>query len=124
MTSYEDDAFDRAMAASSKPLPAAHYNRGIALLGLDRRAEAIEAFERSVALAPTLAMAHFNLARALEVAGDGERAAGRVTTSISLAFTPAACSSSSARPVRRVVETTSGVRCSVSSTMRPIRFDS
>ena len=31
-----------------------------------------------------------------------------VTTSISLVLTPAACSSSSARPVRRVVETTSG----------------
>src|SRR6266704_3328908 len=35
-----------------------------------------------------------------------------VTTSISLALTPAACSSNSARPVLRVVETTSGVRCS------------
>jgi hypothetical protein len=41
----------------------------------------------------------------------GMRPAERlVTTSISLMFTPAACSSSSARPVRRVVETTSGVR--------------
>src|SRR5947207_2666832 len=52
------------------------------------------------------------------------RFSGRVTTSISLALTPAACSSSSARPVLRVVETTSGVRWRVSSTIRPMRLDS
>ena len=44
---------------------------------------------------------------------------GRSTTSISEAFTPWTCSSFSARPVRRLVETTSGKARSAFSTSRP-----
>ena len=44
---------------------------------------------------------------------------GRSTTSISEALTPWTCSSFSARPVRRLVETTSGKASSASSTWRP-----
>ena len=48
----------------------------------------------------------------------------RSMTSSSLEFTPSACSSSSARPVRRAVETTSGCANKVSSTKRAMRSDS
>ena len=54
------------------------------------------------------------------------RAAGRVSrrpTSISAASTPCTCSSSSARPVRRAVATTSGCASRICSTRRPISSD-
>jgi tetratricopeptide (TPR) repeat protein len=53
-----------------------HYNRGIALDHLDRLEEAAASYERSLALDPMLADAHFNLAQLHQQAGD-ERGALR-----------------------------------------------
>lgn len=53
-----------------------HFNRGVALDHLQRRAEAAGSYERSLALDPTLADAHFNLAQLHQEAGD-ERGALR-----------------------------------------------
>jgi tetratricopeptide (TPR) repeat protein len=53
-----------------------HFNRGIALDHLDRLEEAAASYERSLAIDPRLADAHFNLARLHEQAGD-ERGALR-----------------------------------------------
>ena len=53
-----------------------HFNRGVALDHLERPDEAAASYERSLALDPTLADAHFNLARLREEAGD-QRAALR-----------------------------------------------
>ena len=47
----------------------AAFNLGVALEDLGRDAEAIEAYERAVALDPTHADAYFNLAGACERAG-------------------------------------------------------
>jgi tetratricopeptide (TPR) repeat protein len=47
-----------------------HYNRGLALDHLDRPDEAAASYERSLALDPTLADAHFNLAQLHQQAGD------------------------------------------------------
>jgi hypothetical protein len=53
-----------------------------------------------------------------------DREPGRNRTSISAALTSWACSSSSARPVRRAVETTSGKDMRIFSTRWPRRSDS
>jgi tetratricopeptide (TPR) repeat protein len=53
-----------------------HYNRGVALDHLERLDEAATSYERSLALAPNLADAHFNLAKLHQQAGD-ERGALR-----------------------------------------------
>ncbi|HEX7891770.1 MAG TPA: tetratricopeptide repeat protein [Ramlibacter sp.] len=53
-----------------------HFNRGVALDHLERPDEAAASYERSLALDPDLADAHFNLARLREEAGD-QRAALR-----------------------------------------------
>jgi tetratricopeptide (TPR) repeat protein len=47
-----------------------HYNRGVALDHLERFEEAAASYERSLALDPTLADAHFNLAQLHQQAGD------------------------------------------------------
>jgi tetratricopeptide (TPR) repeat protein len=47
-----------------------HFNRGVALDHLERFEEAAASYERSLALDPGLADAHFNLARLHEQAGD------------------------------------------------------
>lgn len=47
-----------------------HFNRGVALDHLERLPEAIESYERSLALDPTLADAHYNLGRLQEQLGD------------------------------------------------------
>ncbi len=47
-----------------------HFNRAVALDHLERVDEAASAYERSLALDPSLADAHFNLARLREQAGD------------------------------------------------------
>jgi tetratricopeptide (TPR) repeat protein len=51
-----------------------HFNRGVALDHLERLAEAIESYEASLALDPTLADAHYNLARVREQIGDARGA--------------------------------------------------
>lgn len=53
-----------------------HFNRGVALDHLERLEEAAASYERSLALDPTLADAHFNLAELHRQAGD-ERGALR-----------------------------------------------
>lgn len=53
-----------------------HFNRGVALDHLERLDEAAASYERSLALDPTLADAHFNLAQLHQQAGD-ERGALR-----------------------------------------------
>ncbi|HXE47041.1 MAG TPA: tetratricopeptide repeat protein, partial [Ramlibacter sp.] len=53
-----------------------HFNRGVALDHLERLEEAAASYERSIALDPTLADAHFNLAQLHQQAGD-ERGALR-----------------------------------------------
>jgi tetratricopeptide (TPR) repeat protein len=53
-----------------------HFNRGVALDHLERLEEAAASYERSLALDPTLADAHFNLAQLHQQAGD-ERGALR-----------------------------------------------
>ena len=53
-----------------------HFNRGVALDHLERLAEAADAYERSLALDPNLADAHYNLAELRKQAGD-ERGALR-----------------------------------------------
>lgn len=51
-----------------------HYNRGVALDQLDSLEEAAASYERSLALDPTLADAHFNLAKLHQQAGDEQGA--------------------------------------------------
>lgn len=53
-----------------------HFNRGVALDHLDRTEDATASYERSLALDPNLADAHYNLAQLRQEAGD-ERAALR-----------------------------------------------
>jgi tetratricopeptide (TPR) repeat protein len=53
-----------------------HFNRGVALDHLERLEEAAASYERSLALDPSLADAHFNLAKLHQQAGD-ERGALR-----------------------------------------------
>ena len=48
----------------------AHFNRGVALDHLERLPEAVQSYERSLALEPSLADAHYNLARLREQLGD------------------------------------------------------
>lgn len=47
-----------------------HFNRGVALDHLERLPEAMASYERSLALDPTLADAHYNLGRLREQLGD------------------------------------------------------
>ena len=47
-----------------------HFNRAVALDHLERLAEAAASYERSLALDPTLADAHYNLGRLREQLGD------------------------------------------------------
>ena len=47
-----------------------HFNRGVALDHLERLPEALASYERSLALDPTLADAHYNLGRLREQIGD------------------------------------------------------
>ena len=47
-----------------------HFNRGVALDHLERLPEAMVSYEKSLALDPTLADAHYNLARLQEQVGD------------------------------------------------------
>ena len=47
-----------------------HFNRGVALDHLERLSEAMASYERSLALDPTLADAHYNLGRLREQLGD------------------------------------------------------
>ncbi len=47
-----------------------HFNRGVALDHLERLLEAMVSYERSLALDPTLADAHYNLGRLQEQVGD------------------------------------------------------
>jgi tetratricopeptide (TPR) repeat protein len=54
--------------------PLLHFNQGIALEDLGRHAEAIESYERCIALNPDLADAHFNLARIHEQVGQPQKA--------------------------------------------------
>ncbi len=58
------------------PSPLLHFNRGVALDHLERLDEAALSYERSLALDPTLADAHYNLGRLCEQLGD-QRAALR-----------------------------------------------
>jgi tetratricopeptide (TPR) repeat protein len=51
-----------------------HYNRGVALDHLERLDEAMASYERSLALDPKLADAHYNLARLREQMGDARGA--------------------------------------------------
>jgi tetratricopeptide (TPR) repeat protein len=51
-----------------------HFNRAVALDHLDRAPEAMAAYERSLALDPTLADAHYNLGRLREQLGDARGA--------------------------------------------------
>lgn len=51
-----------------------HFNRGVALDHLERLEEAAASYERSLALDPTLADAHYNLAQLSEEAGDARGA--------------------------------------------------
>jgi tetratricopeptide (TPR) repeat protein len=51
-----------------------HYNRGVALDHLERLEEAAASYERSLALDPKLADAHFNLAKLHHQAGDEQGA--------------------------------------------------
>jgi tetratricopeptide (TPR) repeat protein len=51
-----------------------HYNRGVALDHLERLDEAVASYERSLALDPRLADAHYNLARLREQMGDARGA--------------------------------------------------
>ena len=48
----------------------AHFNRGVALDHLERLDEAARSYERSLALDPSLADAHYNLGRLREQLGD------------------------------------------------------
>jgi tetratricopeptide (TPR) repeat protein len=58
-------------AATHCPASAlAHFNRGVALDHLERLDEAVASYERSLALDPSLADAHYNLARVREQLGD------------------------------------------------------
>lgn len=47
-----------------------HFNRGVALDHLERLPQAIESYEKSLALDPALADAHYNLGRLQELIGD------------------------------------------------------
>src|SRR5262249_26466451 len=51
----------------------AHYNRGNALRDLHRHAEAVNGFERAIALRPDYASAHWNLADCRLMLGDFAR---------------------------------------------------
>jgi tetratricopeptide (TPR) repeat protein len=66
-----DEALVRCPAS-----PLIHFNRGVALDHLERLPEAIASYERSLALDPTLADAHYNLGRLQHLSGD-ERGALR-----------------------------------------------
>ena len=74
--------FDELLALSDEAAahcPASsliHFNRGVALDHLERLPEAMASYERSLALDPTLADAHYNLGRLQEQIGD-ERGALR-----------------------------------------------
>lgn len=63
---------DAVQRLSDEPL--LHFNLGIALEDLGRHAEAIESYERCIALNPELADAHFNLARIHEQVGQPQKA--------------------------------------------------
>jgi tetratricopeptide (TPR) repeat protein len=47
-----------------------HFNQGVALDHLERLPEAVASYERSLALDPALADAHYNLGRLREQLGD------------------------------------------------------
>jgi tetratricopeptide (TPR) repeat protein len=63
---------DQAVAhcAQSSELALIHFNRGVALDHLERLAEAMASYEKSLALDPALADAHYNLGRLREQLGD------------------------------------------------------
>jgi tetratricopeptide (TPR) repeat protein len=63
-----DDAI--VHCAPSPELALVHYNRAVALDHLEHLAEALASYERSLALDPTLADAHYNLGRLREQLGD------------------------------------------------------
>ncbi len=65
LASLSDDAVRHCPASSL-----IHFNRGVALDHLERLPEAMASYERSLALDPTLADAHYNLGRLREQIGD------------------------------------------------------
>ncbi len=66
---------DRAIAAGSDHIALLHFNRAIALEDLpDRDRDAQQAYQRSLELDPTLADAHYNLARLHEKLGHQQAA--------------------------------------------------
>ena len=60
---------DEALARCP-PSALLHFNRGVALDHLERLAAAAASYERALSLDPTLADAHYNLARVREELGD------------------------------------------------------
>jgi tetratricopeptide (TPR) repeat protein len=72
----EAGRFDALAALSEQAVvhcpasPLVHFNRGVALDQLERLPQALRSYERSLALDPTLADAHYNLARLREQLGD------------------------------------------------------
>jgi len=65
LAALSDDALVHCQASAL-----IHFNRGVALDQLERLSEAVASYERSLALDPTLADAHYNLGRLLEQLGD------------------------------------------------------
>jgi tetratricopeptide (TPR) repeat protein len=65
--------FEQALAIEPD-LAEAHYNLGIALMGLDKTTEAIARFRRAIELKPDYTVAHFNLGNALQDLGRGDEA--------------------------------------------------
>lgn len=65
LVTLSDDAVRHCPTA-----PLIHFNRGVALDHLERLPEAVASYERSLALDPALADAHYNLARLREQLGD------------------------------------------------------
>jgi len=65
LAALSDDAVRHCPAS-----PLIHFNRGVALDHLERLPEAVDSYEQSLLLDPTLADAHYNLGRLREQLGD------------------------------------------------------
>lgn len=77
-------ALDRVIALAPQ-MPEAHTNRGYALLGLQRPAEARGSFEKAIDARPEQVNAYYGLAIALDELGDREGALGAMRTFVHLA---------------------------------------
>ena len=80
---YAATALQRVLQLAPR-LPEAHVNLGFALLGLQRNGEAMQAFERAIALLPTQANAYYGMAVAMEQQGDIEAALGAMRSYLHL----------------------------------------